>query len=126
MSPVRSRRFIAQTCDAPPRCVAREACGSLKVSTQLPSRRLPVECAFSPGGLFEARFRVENTSNLREGEQLPLKNKIALDISALLLYSMPNQEAFVMRPSHNVIVILSNSVLALLIVEGEEMVPLGR
>ncbi len=37
----------------------------------LPSRRLPVECAFSPDGLFEARFRVGNTSNLREGEQLP-------------------------------------------------------
>ncbi len=36
----------------------------------LPSRRLPVECAFSPDGLFEARFRVGNTSNLREGEQL--------------------------------------------------------
>ena len=35
-----------------------------------PSRRLPVECDFSPDGLFEARFRVENTSNLREGEQL--------------------------------------------------------
>ncbi len=34
----------------------------------LPSRRLPVECDFSPDGLFEARFRVENTSNLREGE----------------------------------------------------------
>ncbi len=41
------------------------------VSTQLPSRRLPVECDFSPDELFEARFRVENTSNLREGEQLP-------------------------------------------------------
>ncbi len=38
----------------------------------LPSRRLPVECAFSPDGLFEARFRVGNTSNLREGEQLLL------------------------------------------------------
>ncbi len=37
----------------------------------LPSRRLPVECAFSPDGLFEARFRVGNMSNLREGEQLP-------------------------------------------------------
>ncbi len=36
----------------------------------LPSRRLPGECAFSPDGLFEARFRVENTPNLREGEQL--------------------------------------------------------
>ncbi len=44
------------------------------VSTQLPSRRLPVECDFSPDGLFEARFRVENTSNLREGEQLPPMN----------------------------------------------------
>ena len=37
----------------------------------LPSRRLPVECAFSPDGLFEARFRPGNTPNLREGEQLP-------------------------------------------------------
>ncbi len=36
----------------------------------LPSRRLPVECGFSPDGLFEARFRVGNTPNLREGEQL--------------------------------------------------------
>ncbi len=35
-----------------------------------PSRRSPVECDFSPDGLFEAQFRVENTSNLREGEQL--------------------------------------------------------
>ena len=40
------------------------------VSTSLPSRRLPVECAFSPDGLFEAWFRVKNTPNLREGEQL--------------------------------------------------------
>ncbi len=36
----------------------------------LPSRRLPVECAFSPDGLFEARFCVGNTPDLREGEQL--------------------------------------------------------
>ncbi len=40
------------------------------VSTSLPSRRLPVECAFSPDGLFEARFRLRNAPNLREGEQL--------------------------------------------------------
>ncbi len=36
----------------------------------LPSRRSPVEGAFSPDGLFEARFRVGNAPNLREGEQL--------------------------------------------------------
>ena len=36
----------------------------------LPSRGLPVECAFSPDGLLEARFRPGNTPNLREGEQL--------------------------------------------------------
>ncbi len=36
----------------------------------LPSRRLLVECAFSPDGLLEARFRVRNTSNLRAGAQL--------------------------------------------------------
>ncbi len=41
----------------------------------LPSRRLPVECAFSPDGLFEARFRVRNTPNLREGEQLRVADK---------------------------------------------------
>ncbi len=51
--------------------VPRRSLRSRRVSTQLPSRRLPVECDFSPDGLFEARFRVENTSNLREGEQLP-------------------------------------------------------
>ncbi len=38
----------------------------------LPSRRSPVEGTFSPDGLFEARFRVGNTPNLREGEQLPM------------------------------------------------------
>ncbi len=38
----------------------------------LPSRRLPVECDFSPDGLLEARFRARNTPNLREGEQLQL------------------------------------------------------
>ena len=43
---------------------------SLEYLLSLPSRRLPVECAFSPDGLFEARFRPGNTPNLREGEQL--------------------------------------------------------
>ena len=42
-----------------------------RVSTQLPSRRLPVECDFSPDELLEARFRARNLPNLREGEQLP-------------------------------------------------------
>ncbi len=47
-----------------------------EVSTQLPSRRLPAECGFNPDGLFEARFRVGNTSNLREGEQLLFQNPL--------------------------------------------------
>ncbi len=38
-----------------------------------PSRRSPVEGAFSPDGLLEARFRVENAPNLREGEQLLMR-----------------------------------------------------
>ncbi len=45
-----------------------------KYLLSLPSRRLPVECAFSPDGLFEARFRVRDTLNLREGEQLRQQN----------------------------------------------------
>ncbi len=45
---------------------------TLSYLLSLPSRRLPVECAFSPDGLLEARFRARNTPNLREGEQLHL------------------------------------------------------
>ncbi len=36
----------------------------------LPSRRSPVEGAFSSDGLFETRFRIGNAPNLQEGEQL--------------------------------------------------------
>ncbi len=53
-----------------------------KYLLSLPSRRLPVECDFSPDGLLEARFRVGNTPNLREGEQLPEEIKSGLTLEA--------------------------------------------
>ncbi len=54
-------------------CVPRGVGSPLTITGRIYSAYPPAgdrECAFSPDGLLEARSRVENTSNLREGEQL--------------------------------------------------------
>ncbi len=65
------------------------------VSTQLPSRRLPVECDFSPDGLFEAWFRVGSTPNLREGEQL--QNTKAQPEQRIIFLHIPKTAGFTLQ-----------------------------
>ncbi len=72
----RERRVLEDRCANVLRLLCAFAVGSYADYTyssffvSLPSRRLPVECAFSPDRLFEAQFRPGNRPNLREGGQL--------------------------------------------------------